>query len=86
MQYDQGPMCVICSAPTDQTCLWCNMPLHRHHGQDDMTGDIERTHCWMQHQFCTVKVKRGVRRGHRSHTRRQSVFLSPSHVYSGGNR
>ena len=40
--------CIICGQPTDQTCLWCEEPLHRHEGRDERTGEIERSRCWIE--------------------------------------
>ena len=86
MLVNQRPICVMCNDATDQTCLWCSKPLHRHQGQDDTTGNIERTLCWMQHQFCIVNVKGGARHAYPSYARRQPVLLTPPHGYTGRNR
>ena len=41
--------CVICDNPTDQECLWCNQPLHRHDGQGS-SDQVEFTECWSLHE------------------------------------
>ena len=42
--------CVICDSPTDQECLWCNQPLHRHDGHEGSADRVEFTECWTRHQ------------------------------------
>ena len=42
--------CVICDKPTDQECLWCDQPLHRHVERPGDTEQVEFTECWTRHQ------------------------------------
>ena len=42
--------CIECERLTEQTCLWCKRPLHRHHGQVGNTGDVNRAKCWYRHR------------------------------------
>ncbi len=42
------PRCIVCGTPTDQSCGWCDRPLHRHLGQDGQ-GKIIRSQCYLTH-------------------------------------
>jgi len=43
--------CMVCGEHSDQSCLWCVKPLHRHNGYQGSADQVEFTQCWTRHQM-----------------------------------
>ena len=41
--------CIVCGDKTEQTCTWCEEPLHRHDSEKISQGIVDFSLCWQRH-------------------------------------